>query len=194
MRRLVLLEHTSLDGYLAGPHGHMDWIRVDDELWDYVTPIIDAADTAIYGRITYQMMQAYWPTAADDPNASAHDIHHSQWTRTATKLVFSRTLPAAPWDASGDATLIRDDVATVIRQLRQQSGRDLVLLGSASLARTLIRDGLVDEYRVNVNPVVVGGGTRLFPDTTSVRQLCLESSRIFQSGVVGLHYTAATPS
>ncbi len=149
MRRLVLLEHMSLDGYLAGPGGDMHWIRVDDELWDYVTPIIDAADTAIYGRITYQMMQAYWPTAAD---------------------------------------------ATVISQLRRQSGKDLVLLGSASLARTLIRDGVVDEYRINVNPVVVGGGTPLFPDATSVRQLSLESSRIFQSGVVGLHYTAAAPS
>ena len=88
---------------------------------------------------------------------------------------------------------MRDDVATVIRQLRQQSGKDLVVLGSASLARTLIRDGLVDDYRINLNPVVVGGGTPLFPDTTSVRPLRLESSRIFQSGVVGLHDTAAAP-
>jgi|SRR5947209_7573449 len=194
MRRVVVLEHISLDGYLAGPDGDMSWMRVDDELWDYVTPIIDAADTAIYGRITYQMMQAYWPTAADDPHATPHDIHHSQWTKTATKLVFSKTLLAAPWDASGDATLMRDDVATVIRHLRQQSGKNLVVLGSASLARTLIRDGLVDDYRINLNPVVVGGGTPLFPDTTSVRPLRLESSRIFQSGVVGLHYTAAAPS
>src|SRR5579872_5289902 len=87
MRRLVLLEHISLDGYLAGPNGDMDWISVDDELWDYVTPIIDAADTAVYGRTTYHIMQSYWPVAADMPDATPHDIHHSRWAKTATKLV-----------------------------------------------------------------------------------------------------------
>jgi dihydrofolate reductase len=190
MRRVVLLEHISLDGYLAGPDGDMEWIRVDDELWDYVTPIIDTADTVLYGRTTYHMMQAYWPTAPDDPNASAHDIHHSHWLTTATKLVFSKTLPSAPWDDSGDATLIRDDAAMVIRQLKQHSGKDLVLLGSPSLARSLIAEGLVDDYRINLNPVIVGGGMPLFPDMASLQQLRLESSRTFHSGVVGLHYTA----
>jgi dihydrofolate reductase len=190
MRRLVLLEHISLDGYMAAPDGDMGWIRVDEELWDYVTPIIDAADTAVYGRTTYEIMQSYWPTAASQPDATSHDIHHSEWTRTATKLVFSKTLPAAPWDASGDATLIRDDVASVIRQLRQESGKDMVMLGSASLARTLIAQGLVDDYRLNLNPIVVGGGVALFPDTTSLRQLQLASCRTFRSGVVGLHYVA----
>jgi dihydrofolate reductase len=89
---LVLLEHISLDGYLAGPDGDMAWICVNDELWDYVTPLIDAADTVVYGRTTYQMMQSYWPTAASQPDATPHDLHHSEWTRTATKLVFSKTL------------------------------------------------------------------------------------------------------
>src|SRR6476646_7995956 len=138
MRRLVLLEHISLDGYLAGADGDMAWIRVDDEVFDYVTPIIDAADTVVYGRTTYQMMQSYWPTAGSQPDASPHDIHHSEWTRTATKLVFSKTLPAAPWDDAGDATLVREDVAPVIRRLRQESGKDVLVLGSASLARSLI--------------------------------------------------------
>ena len=104
MRRVVLFEHMSLDGYLAGPGADMSWVRVDDEWWDYAAPIIDAAGTAIFGRITYQLMQAHWPSVADDPSAGPHDIHHSEWTKTATKLVFSKTLPAAPWDASGDAT------------------------------------------------------------------------------------------
>jgi dihydrofolate reductase len=190
MRRLVLLEHISLDGFLAGPGGDMAWIRVDEEIWDYVTPIIDAADTAVYGRTTYQIMQSYWPTAASQPDATAHDLHHAAWTRTATKLVFSKTLPAAPWDDTSDATLIREDVAPVIRRLRQESGKDMVVLGSASLARTLITEGLVDDYRLNVNPVVVGSGTSLFPDMTSLQPLRLASCRTFQSGVVGLHYTA----
>jgi dihydrofolate reductase len=190
MRRVVLLEHISLDGFLAGPNGDMEWIRVDDELWDYITPVIDAADTAVYGRTTYHIMQAYWPNAASMPGATAHDIHHGQWTRQATKLVFSKTLPSAPWDDAGDATLVRDDVATVMRQLRQESGKDIVVLGSASLARKLIEEGQVDDYRLTVNPVVVGAGTRLFPDMTRLQQLRLASCRSFVSGVIGLHYTA----
>jgi dihydrofolate reductase len=185
-----LLEHISLDGFLAGPSGDMDWIHVDDELWDYITPVIDAADTAVYGRTTYHIMQAYWPNAANMPDATPHDIHHAEWTRKATKLVFSRTLPSAPWDASGDATLVRDDVATVLRQLRQESGKDILVLGSASLARKLIEEGLVDDYRLTLNPVVVGAGTRLFPDMTRLQQLRLAGCRTFRSGVVGLHYAA----
>jgi dihydrofolate reductase len=136
-------------------------------------------------------MQAYWPTADRDPNATPHDFHHSQWLRTATKLVFSRTLPSAPWDASGDATLVRHDVAVVIAQMRQEPhGKDMLVLGSASLARKLIASGLVDDYRLQLNPVVLGGGTAMFPDMTSLRRLQLKSCETFASGVVGLHYTA----
>jgi dihydrofolate reductase len=193
MRRVVLLEHISLDGYLAAPDGDMEWIHVDDELWEYLTPVIDAADTVVYGRKTYEMMQAYWPNAASDPNATPHDIHHGEWVRTATKLIFSRTLPSAPWDASGEATLIRDDVAGVIAQMRQEShGRDVLVLGSASLARKLIAGGLVDDYRLQVNPIVLGGGTPLFPETATRRSLGLVSSRSFASGVAALHYTLPT--
>src|SRR5438105_15071532 len=105
MRRLVLLEHVSLDGYLAGPAGEMDWIRVDDEMWEHVHPIVDTADTAVWGRVTYEMMVGYWPTAPDAPNASAHDVHHGRWLNRATKIVFSRTLDSAPWSASAEATV-----------------------------------------------------------------------------------------
>jgi len=136
------------------------------------------------------MMAAYWPTAAEDPDATPHDIEHGQWTERATKLVFSSTLREAPWGASGSATLVSGDAAAALRQLKQQPGGDMVLLGSASLVRSLIRDGLVDEYRVNVNPVMLGGGMSLFPEMTEPCRLKLEGVQRFASGVVGLHYTA----
>src|ERR1044071_5322565 len=139
-RKVVLIEHVSLDGFLAGPDGDMSWIRIDDELMAYVGSIIEKADTAIYGRVTYGMMASYWPTAADQPDASAHDVAHGRWTAAATKLVYSRTLESARWGESASATLVRDDVSESIRALKQQPGGDMVLLGSGSLAHSLIRD------------------------------------------------------
>jgi len=97
VRKIILLEHLSLDGYLAGPKGEMDWIRVDDELWQHMHPIIDEADAVIWGRVTYQMMHGYWPTAADSPNASEHDKHHGRWVNAATKIVFSNSLQGSTW-------------------------------------------------------------------------------------------------
>ena len=105
-RRLVLLEHISLDGFLAGPNGEMEWIRVDDEIWEYVNPIAQRAGAAVFGRVTYQMMEPYWPTAGDSPDASRHDVDHSRWLNSASKLVFSNTLGSAPWGESASATLV----------------------------------------------------------------------------------------
>jgi dihydrofolate reductase len=190
MRKLVLLEHVSLDGYLAGPDGDMSWIRVDDEVWEHVHPIVDAADTAVWGRVTYEMMAAYWPTAADAPDATAHAVHHGRWVNRATRLVFSRTLDAAPWGASGTATVVRADVAEAMPRLKAEPGGDMLIVGSASLARASIAQGLVDELWLNVNPVVLGGGARLFPEGGPTRPLRLIATRPMASGVVGLHYAA----
>jgi dihydrofolate reductase len=136
------------------------------------------------------MMEAYWPTAGDSPDASRHDIDHSRWLNSASKLVFSITLGSAPWGKSASATLVTGDPAEAVQRLKSEPGADMLLIGSASLARTLIREGLIDEYRINVNPVMLGGGARLFPDAPT-QGLELVASRTFGSGVVGLHYVAA---
>lgn len=191
MRRIVLLEHVSLDGYLAGPNGEMDWIHVGDELWDYVDPLTAAADAAIFGRKTYEMMVSYWPTAGDGPQATAHDANHSRWLNAATKVVVSRTLKTAPWPGFDNVTLVGDDLAARMRELKQQPGKDMLLIGSASTARAFIRDRLIDEYRLMLNPVILGGGTPLFADAGSRQDLRLVSARTLESGVVALHYAAA---
>src|SRR3972149_5829635 len=92
MRRIVLFMHTSLDGFVAGPKGEMDWIIVDEGMFDYALKQTDESDIALYGRVTYQMMESYWPTAADNPEATKHDIEHSRWYNSVTKVIISGTM------------------------------------------------------------------------------------------------------
>jgi dihydrofolate reductase len=186
VRKIILLEHVSLDGYLAGPKGEMDWIRVDDELWDHIHPLTDEADAVIWGRVTYQMVAGYWPTAADAPNASRHDIHHGRWVNAATKIVFSNSLTGSNWNN----TRVVKGVGKTVATLKQEPGKNLLLIGSASIARSFIQLGLVDDYRLTINPVVLGGGTPLFPRDARVN-LRLIGTKPLASGVLAVHYEKA---
>src|SRR5947209_13607427 len=95
MRKIISFMHISLDGFVAGPNGEMDWIKVDEEIFDYIGKRISESDTALYGRVTYQMMEDYWPTAGEAPTASKHDIEHSKWYNQAQKVVLSKTMKDA---------------------------------------------------------------------------------------------------
>ena len=113
MRKIILSLHTTLDGFVAGPNGEMDWIKFDDEMFDLVGKFTDEADTALYGRITYQMMESYWPTAADKPNATKHDIEHSQWYNKVNKVILSRTLYSKE---TTNTTFISDNIFNEINE------------------------------------------------------------------------------
>ena len=191
MRRIVLLEHVSLDGYVGGPNGEMDWIRVGDEMWHYVDPLTANADAAIFGRKTYEMMISYWPTAGEQPNATEHDKNHSRWLNAATKVLVSTTTETASWAGRDNVTVIRDDLAGRMRDMKQQPGKDMLLIGSPRVARVLIGEGLVDEYRLLLNPVVLGGGISLYPDAGAKQTLELVESRALSNGVVALSYVAS---
>ena len=185
MRTLVALEHVSLDGFVSGEHGKMDWIRVDEEMFDYTSRLTETADTAIYGRVTYEMMASYWPTAADNPGASRHDVEHARWVNAATKIVVSRTAPDTSWPGT---RLVSEHVERTLHALKEAPGRDLLLIGSPGLAQTLLRADLVDEFWINLNPVVLGAGIPLFGPGVPHLDLELVDSRAFRSGVIGLHY------
>ncbi len=185
MRKVILLMHVSLDGFVAGPNGEMDWIQFDDELVDDVAELTASADTALFGRVTYQMMAGYWPTAAESPTASKHDIEHAHWVNHAPKIVFSRTLATVEWENSH---IVRDNFAEEIGKRKGQPGKNLLMIGSASTAHTFMQLGLIDEYRLNVNPVVLGGGLPLFADLTQRLDLKLLHTKTYTPGVVGLHY------
>jgi dihydrofolate reductase len=185
MRSLVFFMHASLDGFVAGTKGEMNWITVDDEIFDFVKTMTDQADTALYGRVTYQMMEAYWPTAADQPNASKHDKEHAVWYKNVSKVVLSTTLAET---GLTNTKVYRDNLLENITRLKQQSGKDILIFGSPRASHSLLQKGLIDEFRVFVNPVLLGQGIPLFKNIPDLTRLKLLESKTFASGVVALHY------
>jgi dihydrofolate reductase len=187
MRKLVSFMHVSLDGFVAGPAGEMDWIKVNDEIFDYVGIRISKTVTALYGRVTYEMMDNYWPTAADQPNPSKHDIEHSAWYNKVEKVVLSRSMRGQQKDKT---IIISDDVAEKVKALKQQDGgEEIIIFGSPRATHSLMQYNLVDEFWLFVNPMILGQGIPLFKDVKDRVQLELMDSETFASGgVVCLHY------
>ncbi len=185
MRNVILLMHVSLDGFAAGPKGEMDWIRFDGEQVADVAALTATADTVLFGRVTYEMMANYWPTAAADPAATQHAIDHARWVNPAPKLVFSRTLEVVAWENS---RIVRENIPAAIASLKAQPGKHLLMIGSVSTAHTFMALDLIDELRINVNPVVLGGGLPLFPKLNEQMKLKLLDAKRYASGVIGLHY------
>lgn len=185
MRKIISFMHISLDGFVAGPNGEMNWIKVDQEIFDHVGKRIGQGDTAMYGRVTYQMMEGYWPTAADKPGASKHDIEHSKWYSQVHKVVLSKTMKDP---GLNNTTIISDNLSEKINEIRQQDGEDILLFGSPTATHALIKQNLIDGYWLFVNPVILGQGIALFEDIKEKIKLKLVSTQQFMSGVVELNY------
>jgi dihydrofolate reductase len=185
MSKLVLFMHTSLDGFVAGTNGEMDWINVDEEIFDYAGTRIDEADTALYGRVTYEMMESYWPTAANLPTATKHDIEHSIWYMKANKFVLSKTLQG---EHLTNTTIISDDLKTNINKLKQSTEKDILIFGSPSASHSLMAENLIDEFWLFVNPILLGEGIPLFKNIKDITKLKLMSHHVFSSGVACLRY------
>ena len=177
--------HTSLDGFIAGPNGELNWAKLDNEIFDFVDSMTANADTALYGRVTYQLMESYWPTAADKPNATKHDKTHSVWYKNVSKVVLSTTLNN---EGLNNTVVVSDQLVENINGIKNQAGRDILIFGSPSASMSLMRLGLIDEFWLFVNPVLLGQGKPLFKDATESTQLTLLESKKFASGVIALHY------
>ena len=185
MRKIILSLHISLDGFVAGPNGEMDWIKVDDELFDLVGKFTDEADTALYGRITYQMMDSYWPAAADKPDATKHDIEHSEWYNRVNKVVLSRTMHSS---GSNKTTFISDNIFDEINKLKLKPGKNILIFGSPSAANSLMEYNLIDEYWLFINPILLGQGIPAFAKIRDRINLKLLTTKVFPSGVTALNY------
>ena len=188
--------HISLDGFVAGPNGEMDWIKVDQEIFDYVGVRISEGDTALYGRVTYQMMENYWPTAGNKPTATKHDIEHSKWYSNVHKVVLSKTMNPDSYRDAGpiavgltNTKIISDNLSDRINEIKQQAGKDILLFGSPTATHSLIQQNLIDGYWLFVNPIILGRGIPLFVDIKDKIKLKLLSTRQFTSGVTELNYT-----
>jgi len=186
MRSIIQLAHVSLDGYLAGPDGQMDFITFDKEIAEYVYPLIRPVDTSIYGRTTFEMMEGYWPGVLDSPTASDGEKGHARWYAGVKKIVASRTLPAQ----TGQVTIAGDDIVSVIAAAKQQPGGDMMIFASPTLSHALSAAGLIDEWRLTWQPVIVGGGLPLFGGKEARSKLELRTSHTFRSGVVATHHVA----
>ncbi len=186
MAKLISLMHISFDGFAAGPNGEMDWITMDQEIFAYVSKYISNIGTGVYGPKTFQMMEGYWPGVLEDAESGDLEIKHATWYQGAKKVVCSQTLKQLE---NKDAYLV-SNLEEDIKKLKQESEKDLMVFGSPRLTQSLARLGLFDEYLIQVNPVLVGGGVRMFEDLPRTK-LKLVSETKFNSGVVGFHYASA---
>ncbi|MET4081565.1 dihydrofolate reductase [Pedobacter sp. UYP30] len=185
MRKIISFMHISLDGFVAGPNGEMDWIKVDEEIFDYVGNRISDGDTALYGRVTYEMMENYWPNAGNEPTASKHDIEHSKWYNKVQKVVLSKTMKGADLT---NTKIISDNIADSINEIKQQGDKDILLFGSPTATHSLIQQNLIDGYWLFVNPIILGQGIPLFTGINDKTKLKLLTMHQFTCGVTEMNY------
>jgi dihydrofolate reductase len=183
MRKIILMMSVSLDGFMEGPNRELDWHLVDDELHGHFNEQLSAMGAFLDGRVTYELMAGFWPTADTDPSSPEPVVEFARIWRDMPKIVYSRTLERAEWNT----TIVRDVIVDEVLELKAQPGGDLVL-GGADLAATFMRHDLVDEYRLYVHPVVIGRGKPLFPASDTKISLQLAETRSFGNGVVLLRY------
>lgn len=179
MRKVILSVMVSLDGFFDAPGEGLekiDWHRADDEWEKYAIELLSGADTLLFGRKTYEGFAQFWPS---------QDGEVARLLNTISKVVFSTTLTEATWSES---QLVKDHVPEQVAKLQARPGKDILILGSANFAATLTQHGLIDEYRVAVNPVVLGAGTPLFAAGADRLNLRLLDTRTFKSGIVELRY------
>ncbi|MFG2292779.1 dihydrofolate reductase family protein [Streptomyces sp. NPDC048603] len=186
MGRIILPVSVSLDGYFEGPGRELDWHLVDEELHTHFNEQAARMAAFLSGRVTHELMEQYWPTADENPDASAPEAEFAEIWRSMPKYVFSRT-----WDPGAhrewNTTVVRHVDPAEIEALKAAPGGDLGL-GGADLAATFMRHGLIDEFRLYVHPVVLGDGRPLFPRTGIRTNLLPAGSHTFGNGVVLLRY------
>jgi dihydrofolate reductase len=187
MREVILQEFVTLDGLAAGPNNSVDFVPAstsgDQKFSREQLAFFDAIDTIVLGRVTYQLFAGYWPKVTEGDEKPFADKMNST-----PKIVFSRTLDRAPWGTFDEATVLRSDPAAEVSKLKQQPGRNLVIWGSLSLAQLLIGEGLIDEYRLVVCPLVLGQGRHLFNDALGPIEVTLLNASPLDRGAVSLTY------
>jgi dihydrofolate reductase len=188
MRKVIMFNRISVDGFFAGPNGEIDWFVVDHELdkalHEMGQPNAISPDTVLLGRVTYQLFESVWPKVAADPEAPEEARVIANELNQMTKVVFSKTLKEVFWENS---KLVKDDVTKEVSRLKQGEGSDILIFGSGTIVQQLADEGLIDEYLLAVTPVVLGTGKPLFKDVKKFNLKLLES-RNFKSGNVLLHY------
>ncbi len=180
MRKIIVSNVITLDGYFEGPNREIDWFVTDNEFFNYAVDLLHAVDTILYGRITYEQMASFWPTPQGsilpDIAAKMNSLH---------KIVFSKTLANAAWNNS---TVVNGDLADEIIKLKQQGGGDVVIFGSGQIVAALTQFGLIDEHRMILCPVILGRGNTMFKGVENKVSLTLTHTKTFGNGTMVLYY------
>lgn len=192
MRKVILSMQTTLDGFSTGPDDEMDYLPPfnDEKMWkdlhEEMWKNLEGADTFILGRKTYQIWEKYWPAAASNPQSTESDVKFSRYADETQKIVISSTLDKVEWK---NTRLIKDNIAEEIQKLKQQSGKNLIVAGGATVAQTFAKLGLIDEYQIVVHPVIFGKGKLLLKELNIRQKLKLIGTKTFNSGAVELSYS-----
>jgi len=187
MRKLILEEWMSLDGYVADKNGHLDFFtNLTPEQNTYSDSdqlkFLETIDTILLGRKTYELFAVFWPGATTDKEVIADKLNGT------AKIVFSNTITKAPWGQWKEAEIIAGEAVAAIKKLKLLPGKDMVMWGSILLAQSLMREKLIDEYHIQLCPVLTGGGRNLFPEQMNFQQLNLVELRQYNTGTVFLNY------
>ncbi|MBS1492374.1 MAG: dihydrofolate reductase [Bacteroidetes bacterium] len=179
MRKVIVSNLVTLDGFFEGLKGELDWFVVEGEFFDYVKEMFKTVDTILYGRKTYEHMAAYWPNATDNDATITHMMNKLP------KIVLSKTLSKADWNNS---RIIKENIPEEIHELKKLPGKDIVIFGSGEIVSYLSNLGLIDEYRIILNPVILGKGSPMFKNIDGKIKLNLFKTRKLNSGVIVLYY------
>jgi len=184
MRKVIMFNRVSMDGFFAGPNGEShEWFvfdpKVDEAAHEMMQP-----DTVLFGRVTYQIFENHWRKVENDPKASKEERATAKELKNMNKLVFSRTLKNVNWE---NAALIKGDLIDEVKKLKQANGPDMVIFGSGSIVQQLTAERLMDEYVFVVTPIILGKGKSLFEEVDKLNLKLLEV-KDFKSGNVILHF------
>jgi dihydrofolate reductase len=182
MRKLVVFNTVTLDGYFVDSKGDMSWAHKNDDEWNaFVGENASGSGMLVFGRITYELMASYWPT----PMALQNSPVVAKGMNAMPKVVFSRTLDSASWS---NTKLLKGDLAAEVRKLKQEPGPDMVILGSGTIVSQLAQQNLIDEYQIALSPSVLGQGRTMFEGVKQKLNFRLTNSRAFRNGNVFLCY------
>jgi dihydrofolate reductase len=186
MRKVIYALNVSLDGYIEDRNGSLDWSNPDEELHRHFNELESTIGLHLYGRGLYEIMSSFWPTADEDPSALPYEVEYARIWKSIPMVVFSRTLEQVGWNSR----LVKEDIAGVVNELKQQPGKAMNV-GGAGLAASFMQLGLIDEYRLYIHPVILGGGKPMFQQLPDQIDLNLVETHTFGSGVVLLRYQVA---
>jgi dihydrofolate reductase len=184
MRKVIVSNMITPDGFIAGPGGEIDWFVTGEDFFDDMSSVYERVDTMLLGRVTYDGMASFWT----GPDTGEVDPAITKWMNGTAKVVFSRTLNEVKWN---NARLAKGEIGEAVRKMKQEPGRDMIIYGSSTIVSQLTELGLIDEYWLFINPVILGSGVPEFSGVTRRVKLNLTGTKVLQGGTVQLKYEPA---